>query len=367
MLAALAEGRSGLGPSPLEVGFPTAVGAVRVPLPALPPELAVWDTRQTRMAVLLALGIADEVARVRRQYGAARIGVLLGTSTAGIVRTEAAHRHLVEHGALPHDYDFFRQHSYGATGTVVREVLGLKGPTLVVSTACSSSAKVLATAARLMDADVIDAAVVGGVDTLCYMTLRGFHALGVLSDEPCQPFSRARKGISIGEGGAFLLMQRKGDGRALLLGAGESSDAHHMSAPHPEGAGARAAMTQALAQGGLAPHQVQHVNAHATATALNDSAEAAAIGAVFGREVLVAGTKGYTGHTLGAAGATEAVLSILALEEGWVPPSIGCDPPDESLPITVTTRKTTAPIRAVVSNSFAFGGNNVSLLLGAPA
>jgi len=249
---------------------------------------------------------------------------------------------------------------------VIRVRTGIAGPAYVVSTACSSSGKVFGAAERLLDAGLLDAALVGGIDSLCQLTLRGFHALEVLSPGPCRPFSRDREGINIGEGGALLLLEREGDGLARLLGVGESNDAHHMSAPHPEGAGARAAMEEALQRAGLSPEEVTHVNAHATGTRQNDSTEAHAIAAVLGSEVPVVATKGYTGHTLGAAGAMEAVLSIMAMEHRFVPASLGSDVPDPELPIAVNRERRALESRVVLSNSFAFGGNNVAVLIGAP-
>jgi 3-oxoacyl-[acyl-carrier-protein] synthase-1 len=215
----------------------------------------------------------------------------------------------------------------------------------------------------MIAADMIDAAIVGGVDTLCGMTLRGFFCLDALSPEPCKPFSAARKGISIGEGGALLVLERGGDGEALLEAVGESSDAYHVSAPHPEGTGAEAAMQRALEMAGVSARDVDHVNAHGTGTRLNDSAEAKAIARVFGKEVPVVSTKGFTGHMLGGAGACEAALSILALREGFLPPSLGADPRDEKIDLNIPTTLTHGRFRRVISNSFAFGGNNVSVLV----
>jgi 3-oxoacyl-[acyl-carrier-protein] synthase-1 len=236
----------------------------------------------------------------------------------------------------------------------------------VVSTTCTSSAKPIASAMRMIATDVLDAAIVGGIDTLCAMTLAGFHSLGALSAGACRPFSSERTGISIGEGGAMLLIEREGEGPALIEAAGESSDAYHISAPHPEGLGAALAMQRALALAGRVPSDVQHVNAHGTGTPLNDLAESKAIASVLGLEVPVVSTKGYTGHALGGAGAIECVLSALALEEGFIPASLGCDPIDPKIEINVAREPIRGELRRVLSNSFAFGGNNISVLLRAP-
>jgi 3-oxoacyl-[acyl-carrier-protein] synthase-1 len=234
-----------------------------------------------------------------------------------------------------------------------------------VSTACSSSGKVLASARRLIAAGVVDAVLTGGVDTLCHTTLRGFESLQALSRRACRPFSADRDGLSIGEGGAFLLIEREGEGRVLLRGVGESSDAFHMSHPHPDGLGARLAMEAALRQAGIEASSVDHVNAHGTGTVANDVVEASAIASVLGRGALVTSTKCYTGHLLGAAGATEAVLAALAIERGFVPATLGADPLDPRIEIDVCVKGAKRLVRTAMSNSFAFGGSNVSILLGA--
>lgn len=363
---ALGQGRTKLGPSPIEVPFQTTVGAISTPLPELDPRLRPWSTRLARIAALLLQHLDPELQRLRERWRPERIAIVLGTSTAGAERTEAAFRHYIATDTLPDDYDLWRQHTYGAVLHVFRELTGAKGPGWVVSTACTSSAKPLASAQRLMNAGLADAAIVGGIDTLCAMTLQGFYSLSALSGTPCRPFSSARDGISIGEGGALLLLERSGEPLAFLDAVGESSDGYHISAPHPQGLGAKLAMERALELGGCEPSHVDYVNAHGTGTQLNDIAEARAISDVFGDGVPVVSTKGYTGHTLGAAGATEAVLSLFALTDGWIPMSIGATPVDDKVGINVVTERTQGQFRRAVSNSFAFGGNNVSVLLRAP-
>lgn len=362
---ALYSGTGGLGPPSIALPFVTVVGAVKDDLPDLPPALAAWSTRTARIGAFLLASLEAELEALRGRWRPERIAVVLGTSTAGADVTENAYRRFLVEGRLPPDYDLFRHHTYGAILHVVRQLSGAEGPAWVVSTACTSSAKPLASAKRLIEAGLADAAIVGGIDTLCAMTLRGFRSLDALSAEPARPFCSERRGLNIGEGGALLLIERAGRPIALLEGVGESSDAHHISAPHPEGVGARLAMERALAEAGSSASAVDHVNAHGTGTRLNDVAEAAAIEALFGREVPVVSTKGYTGHLLGGAGATEAAIAILALEEGWIPVSLGADPVDPKIRARIVTERTHARFGRVLSNSFAFGGNNVSVLLGA--
>lgn len=363
VLESLARGRSGLREPPLRLGFSTVAGVVTADLPDLPPHLAAWSNRTARLVHHLIEQLAKPLERARRRWRPDRIAVILGTSTSGADATEQAYAYFVEHGTLPPGYDFRRQHTFGALVEVVRQTTGAAGPTWVVSTTCTSSAKPFGSALRLIASDVVDAAIVGGIDTLCAMTLGGFHALGALSSGACRPFSAERDGINVGEGGALLLLERTGDARVLVEAVGESSDAYHISAPHPEGLGASLAMQRALEQAGIDPGDVDHINAHGTGTRLNDTAESKAIASVFGSEVPVVSTKGYTGHTLGGAGAIEAVFAAMVLEEGWYPASKGADPLDPALEINVATEPGRGRFRRVLSNSFAFGGNNVAVLL----
>lgn len=366
VLAALREGRSGLAPCRLDLPFETACGAFPDVLGPLPAALARHDTRLARIALAVLDGpFAAAVERAARRVGRDRVAVVLGTSTGGILESERAHAAWARTGSLPPAYDFARQHAFHALVEVIRARADLRGPGWVVSTACSSSAKVLGAARRLLASGAADAVLAGGADTLCDTTLRGFRSLEALSSRPCRPFAADRDGTSIGEGAAFLLVEREGEGPARLLGVGESSDAHHMSHPHPEGAGARLAMEEALRQAGLAPGAVDHVNAHGTGTRANDGVEARAIADLFGRGVPVASTKGYTGHLLGAAGATEAAFAILAIEHGFAPASAGAEPLDPEIGIDVCLAPRPGRYRTVLSNSFGFGGSNASVLLGA--
>ncbi len=368
---ALASGRGGLQPAAVDWSVATHVGVLG-PLKELPEELRRFDSRLARLTAQLVGDLLPELRRARERWGAGRVAVLLGTSNAGIHASELAHAQWLARGSLPTNYDFANQHAYDGILHVVQSLAGLSGPAMVVSTACSSGAKVLATAQRWIAAGRIDAALVGGLDTLCGTTLHGFASLGAISPQPCRPFDEHRDGISIGEGGALLLVERHGDARVRLLAVGESCDAHHLSAPHPEGAGAEAAMRRGLALAGLRPDAVDYVNAHGTATPLNDIAEGLAIQRVFGdsdpgfaQRPWVSSTKGYTGHLLGAAGAVEAVLSALCLENGLIPANLGCAAPDPAIPVRLALAPMAAQVKVVVSNSFAFGGNNAAVVVGA--
>ncbi len=365
VVAGLRAGRSGLRPCPLDVPFATVCGFVPGPLDALPPSLAGYDTRQARLALRALEELVPHVESAVRRWGRDRVALVVGTSTGGIEETERATSVRARTGALPASYDWNRQHAYAALLEVARVRLNIGGPRFIVSTACSSSGKVFGSAQRMLDAGLCDAVVVGGVDTLCQTTLRGFHSLELLSVGACRPFSAERKGINVGEGAAFLLLERSGDAAACLLGVGETSDAHHMTAPHPEGFGALSSMQQALAHAQLGPEQIDHINAHGTGTLLNDAAESHAIRALCGDRVPVASTKGYTGHMLGAAGATEAIFSIVAIEQGFIPASLGATPRDPAIGVRIVEEPLVQACRVVLSNSFAFGGSNVSVAFGA--
>ena len=368
-LAALRAQRSGLAPVSFEnLPLPTWTGEVAdVDAAKLPAALADFDCRNNRLAWLGLQqdGFIDAVAVARARWGASRVGVFLGTSTSGLLHTEHAFRHRGPDGALPADYLYGpTQNTYSVAAFVAR-ALGLSGPSWVVSTACSSSAKVFGNAARLIAAGLIDAAVVGGVDSLCLTTLYGFNSLELLSPDICRPWDAARNGLSIGEAAAFALVERECDtpfGR--VLGIGESNDGYHMSTPHPEGAGAIAAMREALEQAGLRPSDIDYINLHGTATPSNDAAEDGAVGSVFGRETFCSSTKGATGHTLGAAGGVEAMVSLLAIEHGLMPAGLNVQHRDPALHLNYLLRNRDAPVRHVLSNSFGFGGSNASLVFG---
>jgi len=371
-LASLHAQRSGLAPCRFEtVSLDTCIGEVTgVDEVALPRELAEFECRNNRLA-WLALGedgFREAVAESAARYGRRRVGVFLGTSTSGILETELAYRRRDPHsGALPGGFSYHGAHNTFSLGAFAQRALHLAGPAAVISCACSSSAKVFASARRAIEADLIDAAVVGGVDSLCLTTLHGFHALQLVARTPCRPFDTTRDGLSIGEAAAFALLERVGttaDADAvLLLGTGESSDAYHMSAPPPDGRGARAAMLQALAAAGLEPQEIGYINFHGTGTPSNDAAEGVAVASVLGNEVPGSSTKGATGHTLGAAGALEAVICALALEAGFMPAGVNTERVDPALPVNYLRENRSAKLARVMSNSFGFGGSNCSLIL----
>jgi 3-oxoacyl-[acyl-carrier-protein] synthase-1 len=371
-LAALHAGRSGLAPCAFEsVTLDTCVGEVAgVDASALPPALsAEFDCRNNRLAWLGLNqdGFAQAVERAAGRYGRARLGIFLGTSTSGILETELAYRRRDPAGALPADFRYAGAHNSFSLAAFVRRALRLGGPAVVISSACSSSAKAFASARRAIETGVIDAALVGGVDSLCLTTLYGFHSLQLVSRTPCRPFDVARDGISIGEAAAFALLEPAAGsaaGSVLLLGTGESSDAYHMSSPPPDGAGARAAMQAALDDAGLTPADIDYVNFHGTGTPNNDEAEGRAVAGVLGAHLPGSSTKGATGHTLGAAGALEAVICALALQEGLMPGGVNTTQVDPALPVHYLRANRNAPLRRVISNSFGFGGTNCSLILG---
>lgn len=373
VLESLFAGRHGLTPAQAWLGVSTWVGMVPGELPPLEPSLRGFESRQARITQLVTLPMLPAIERAKQRWGAGRVALILGTSTAGIGESEQAWVHHRDHGSLPPGFAIERQHALYATVEIVRMLTGVRGPGYVVSTACSSSGKVFASARRLIAAGIIDAALVGGVDSLCQMTVRGFASLEVLSPDPCRPFSSERRGINVGEGAALLLLERHGPGvegiGVDLLGVGESSDAHHMTAPHPEGLGACTAMQRALAGAGVDPAEVDQINVHGTGTSMNDETESKAIRQLFGssghQKLSIVATKGYTGHMLGAAGATEAVFVAATIERGELPASVGTAPLDTSLGIELELERRPRATRRVLSNSLAFGGSNVSVLLGA--
>jgi 3-oxoacyl-[acyl-carrier-protein] synthase-1 len=337
---------------------------------ALPPELRDFEARNNRLAWLALQqdGFHQAVLAARERWGAHRVAVLLGTSTSGILESEHAYRRRDAAGALPQDFSYVHTHSTASLANFVADAVGTTGPCWVVSTACSSSAKVFADAARLIEAGWVDAAVVGGVDSLCLTTLYGFHSLQLFSPDLCRPWDAERSGVSLGEGAAFALLQREAVAGerpfGLLLGSGESSDGYHMSSPHPEGALAAAAMRQALETAGLAAGDIDYINLHGTGTPSNDASEDKAVQSVFGREVPCSSTKGATGHALGAAGGVEAVLSLLCLQHGLMPAGLNIRQRDPALGVNYLQESRRAPLRRVLTNSFGFGGSNASLVLG---
>jgi 3-oxoacyl-[acyl-carrier-protein] synthase-1 len=372
---ALKSERGGLTPCDLPgVEFKTWIGRVAgVEDQPVTGRLARYDCRNNRLArmALNTDGFAEAVGECIGEHGAARVGVVLGTSTSGVAEGERAFQaRSGSGGRLPDWFDFRHTHDIHALSSFVAEYLGAQGPCLTVSTACSSSAKVFADAAQLIGHGVCDAVVVGGVDSLCLLTLFGFRALELTSPDICRPNDSRRSGMSIGEGAGFVLLRRAdatASRLALLEGVGESSDAHHMSAPHPEGVGAYLAMKAALDAAGLEVGQVDYVNLHGTGSHINDVVEAKAIMRLFGPDTPCSSTKGWTGHTLGAAGITEAVISLLALRDAIMPGNLNLRNLDPEIATAVLPENVAGPVRRVLSNSFGFGGNNCSLVFGQPA
>jgi 3-oxoacyl-[acyl-carrier-protein] synthase-1 len=371
-IEALRGGASGLSSCSFPgVRFPTHVGAVAGLDAPLEGDLAAFDCRNNRLAAfaLREDGFATSVAAARERYGAARVGVFLGTSTSGLLQSEDAYRRRdTVSGRLPNDFDYARTHNTYSLARFVRAALRLGGPAFVMSAACAATAKAFASGARMIAAGMCDAAVVGGADTLCATTLYGFHSLGVVAEQPCRPFDAKRSGISIGEAAGFVLLERAQeqscDGSVLLLGVGESSDAYHMSSPHPEGVGARLAMERALASGGLVAADIDYVNLHGTATLVGDAAEDRAVFDVFGPETPCSSTKGFTGHTLGASGAVEAIFAALAIQHGFTPGSPHTRTIDPAFRSHYRLAGERRRVDRVMSNSFGFAGANCSLVLG---
>ncbi len=373
-LTALQQGRKALKPCDFEtVDLNTFIGEVdAVNTVKMPADMEDYNCRNNRLAQLGLEqdGFNEAVNIAAEKYGRERIGVFIGTSTSGILETELAFRNRNrETGALPDDFVYSKSQNTYSVADFTRQYFKLTGPAVAVSSACSSSAKVFSTARRMIEAGLIDAAVVGGVDTLCLTTLYGFNSLGLLSTQACRPYDSARDGISIGEAAAFALLERpdanlKNDA-ILLLGIGESSDAYHMSSPHPEGLGARMAMQQALESAGLAATDIDYINLHGTATPSNDAAEAKAVSAVFGAVTPpCSSSKGATGHTLGAAGAVEAVICALALQHAFIPGGWNTTQVDAILNLNYQLKNSDQVLSRVMSNSFGFGGTNCSLIFG---
>jgi 3-oxoacyl-[acyl-carrier-protein] synthase-1 len=370
-LDALRQRRTGLAPCAFDtVDLATYVGEVPgVDATQLPAHLADFDCRNNRLAFLgLTQDDFDEAVRAAiAKHGAQRIGVFIGTSTSGILQTELAYRRRdPATGALPADFIYRTTHNTFSVADFTRHYFGLTGPAVVVSSACSSSAKVFGSARRMMAAGLIDAAVVGGVDSLCLTTLYGFNSLGLMSEQACRPFDAKRNGISIGEAAAFALLEHPPEhldaDAVLLLGTGESSDAYHMSSPHPDGLGARLAMLGALNMAGLQPSDIDYINLHGTATQTNDASESKAVQHVFGSRTPCSSTKGATGHTLGAAGSVEAVICALVLRHGLLPAGLNTRQLDPALGLDYLLDNREQPAAHVLSNSFGFGGTNCSLI-----
>ena len=336
---------------------------------SLPDALASFDSRNHRLAWLGLTqdGFLERAHALRERHGAARVALVLGTSTSSIGETERAYRELDAQGRLSSAQNRAQVHQPHALGLFVAHALGLAGPNLTIATACSSSAKVFASAERLLRLGLADAAIVGGVDTLCDSVLFGFNSLELVSNEECRPFDANRRGLSLGEAAGFAILElmppsgKVEKGTPLLIGYGESSDAHHMSAPHPQGLGAERALDDALARAGISAAQVDYINLHGTASRQNDEVEAALIARRFPASTRASSTKGWSGHTLGAAGILEAAITLVALERGFAPGTLNTRELDAACGPQIRIDNSEANLRIALSNSFGFGGNNCCL------
>ena len=367
LLDALRDKRSGLRFNDFtDAPLATWIGRVGdVESSPLPVSLAEWECRNNRLAWmgLQTDGFISQVSAAREKYGANRVAVVLGTSTSSIGATEEGYKRLQPDGQYPPDLRRPIVHTPHSLGDFVQHALGLTGVCITVATACSSSAKVFAQAQRLMKIGVADAAVVGGVDTLCGSVLFGFNSLELVSPEPCRPFDPERRGITLGEAAGFALLERDGDG-PRLLGYGETSDAHHMSSPHPEGLGARIAIQQALARAGIEAGAIDYINLHGTASRMNDEIEGRVVSDMFPHSTRASSTKGWTGHALGAAGIVEAVITLLALENGLVPGTLNSTSIDSACGPQIALDNEQRELRYALSHSFGFGGSNCVLAFG---
>jgi len=364
---AITSGAKGLSDEPWpDCDIPTWFGRVRDldrGMPALAPE---WNSRNNRLTALGLRqdGFTERVRAAIERYGADRCAVIIGTSTSSIGRTEAGYRSLDEAGRFAPEFRQPQIHNPHSPSAFVAMSLGCEGPSGTVSTACSSSAKVFASAARWLQAGVTDAVVVGGVDTLCLSVIYGFHALQLVSSDVCRPFDQHRQGINLGEAAGFVLLTRDATetGQIALTGYGESLDAYHMSSAHPEGLGARLAMEAAVRRSGISFTDIDYVNLHGTGTRSNDAIEGLICHELFSGATMMSATKGHTGHTLGAAGITEAVLTMNALETGIVPGTANTSVPEGTVASKLLLKNRSSSISCAMSNSFGFGGNNCSIL-----
>ena len=364
--SAMRAGHGGIrAPGELLPGALLPVGEVRTPLPPLPAEVSAYDSRCARLLAACLDRLADSLSDLRARVRPDRIAVIVGTSASG--NTDLEQALLSGHAD---GFDYHHRQTFGSAASLVRRMAGVAGPAFSVSTACSSGANAFLSASRLIHAGVCDAAIVGAVDALCLTTYHGFRALGVMDDSPCRPFDVHRKGMSLGEGAALFLLARERTAPQagpdiFFAGGGASSDAHHMTAPDPDGLGASRAMEAALADAGLRPGDIGYLNLHGTGTPLNDVAESRAVERTFGRELPCSSTKGFTGHLLGAAAGVEAALTLLALRAGLLPQNLHLEQLDPEVSIRVLSDDERAPgLRFAMSNSFAFGGNDTALAFG---
>lgn len=350
-----------------EFPFATALGVMALREPAGVDRLACTPTRLARIALASVRPLRPAVHAAIARWGAQRIAYIFASSTGGLEETERA---LAPDPRMPPSGAGVRyaDHGIDATSAAIADDLGVSGVRMAISTACSSSFKGLASAIRLIDCGLADAAVVGCADSLCRTTVFGFHSLGLLAPTATQPFARDRRGITLGEGSAYLVIERdaavtRARALAWITGIGAASDAFHHTSPHPEGVGGQLSMRRAIERAGLGPHEIDHVSAHGTGTPLNDAAEAIAVTRVFERPVPLTATKSLTGHTLGSAGMTSLAFAIESLRRQEIPPTLRATPVDEALGMAVVGARTPARIRHAIVNAFGFGGSNASVVV----
>lgn len=344
---------------------------------SLPSDLRAFDCRNNRLAdmALMSDDFMAAVAEARAYYGAHRIAVIMGTSTSGILSAEIAYatRKAEKTETLPEDFCYTGTQDLASLPHYVAARLGISGPLLTVSNACASSTRTFIDAAHLINAGICDAAIIGGADSLCRMTLQGFASLGLVSSVPVRPCDARRDGISIGEAAGFALLERMGSRnlsdkpagyRLSLAGYGASSDGHHMSAPEPSGSGASRAMQRALTRAGLSPSEIGYINMHGTGSRANDQMEDRAISAIFGKETACSSTKGWSGHTLGASGILESLVCAIVLQENYLPPCKNTQTIDPAFSSNILLEPQHKAIHYVMNNAFGFGGTNSSLIFG---
>jgi 3-oxoacyl-[acyl-carrier-protein] synthase-1 len=371
-LRRLLSGAGGLTEYPLENEQVTWLGRIAEDDSDEPPvDLGPLDCVSNRLLAAAARrdGFQPAVARAVAKYGSNRVGCFVGTITAGLMHIEDCYR-LNNPGGddLGDDTRLDEVLNLFSPAECCQKLFGISGPAVTVSTACSSSAKVFAAAARHIRAGFCDAAVLVGIEAACDTIIYGFRSLGLLSTSPCRPWDRHRDGISVGEAAGFALIEsdHAGFDDIGLLGYGESCDAYHMTAPHPNGDGAYAAIETALRRAGLDARDIDYINLHGSGTPANDASEDAAILRMFGDQVVCSSTKGWTGHTQGAAGITEAIICFMAMKNGFAPASLNTEVQDSGLRARVALKNQPFRIRNVLSNSFGFGGNNCALIFGEP-
>ncbi len=344
--------------------LPCAIGRVGgLEHAALPESCDAYESRNNRLAWLgiEADGFLDQARAAIARYGSDRVALLVATSTSSVGATEDAYAQL-DGERMPEEMRRSAVHTPHSLGLFLEHVLGTRGPCLTTATACSSSAKIFAKAERMIRLGIVDAAILVGTDTLCGSVLYGFNSLELVAPNACQPFDARRQGISIGEAAGFALVERHGPTQApKLIGWGESSDAHHMSTPHPEGLGARLALEGAMARAGLTADDVDYINLHGTATPKNDEVEAGVVDKAFSARTRASSSKGWTGHTLGAAGILESVISLLAIENGLIPGTLNCEQLDPVCGPQIALKNESADVRIALTNSFGFGGSNCTL------